>query len=404
MKPLKITIVATCLFISSFLILGCDNRGQTDKNWYKGNLHTHSYWSDGDEFPEMIMDWYKSRDYAFVALSDHNILAEVEKWITIRPDSIYQTAFQNYLDEYGEDWVEYRENNDTIRVKLKTFEEYKPLFEEEEHFLIMPSEEISDQYDGKPLHMNVTNIQKLIKPQGGTSILEVLQNNIDAVLKQREETGVPMMVHINHPNFHYAISLDVMTRLKGERFFEVYNGHPQVHNLGDSLHLGTEEMWDFINIAYLEKGQPLIYGLATDDSHHYHRKGSQFSNAGRGWVMVQADSLSPAALIEAMENGHFYSSTGVTLKDLSFIDNKISIAVEPSLGVDYSIAFIGCKNGQKEATILQESEGVNAEFTLSSDINFVRAKITSTKKHPNPVENMIYEMAWTQPVVFNDEL
>src|SRR5690606_30601860 len=188
------------------------------------------------------------------------------------------------------------------------------------------------------------------------------------------------------------------------RFFEVYNGHPQVHNLGDSLHLGTEEMWDFINIAYLEKGQPLIYGLATDDSHHYHRKGSQFSNAGRGWVMVQADSLSPAALIEAMENGHFYSSTGVTLKDLSFIDNKISIAVEPSLGVDYSIAFIGCKNGQKEATILQESEGVNAEFTLSSDINFVRAKITSTKKHPNPVENMIYEMAWTQPVVFNDEL
>ena len=205
MNSQKITLFALSFFIIAFLMLGCDNSGQTDKNWYKGNLHTHSYWSDGDEFPEMIMEWYKSNEYHFLALSDHNILAEVEKWVKIRPDSLYQAAFQNYLDEYGEDWVVYKEQNDTISVKLKTFEEYKPLFEEEESFLILPSEEISDRYDGKPLHMNVTNIQKLIKPQGGGSILEVLQNNIDAVLKQREETGVPMMVHINHPNFHYEI-------------------------------------------------------------------------------------------------------------------------------------------------------------------------------------------------------
>jgi hypothetical protein len=30
-----------------------------------GNLHTHSYWSDEDDFPEMIMDWYKTRGYDF---------------------------------------------------------------------------------------------------------------------------------------------------------------------------------------------------------------------------------------------------------------------------------------------------------------------------------------------------
>src|SRR5690606_9755569 len=190
------------LILCFLLFSGCKTQEQ---QYYKGNLHTHSYWSDGDEFPEMIMEWYKSNEYHFLALSDHNILAEVEKWVKIRPDSLYQAAFQNYLDQYGEDWVVYKEQNDTISVKLKTFEEYKPLFEEEESFLILPSEEISDRYDGKPLHMNVTNIQKLIKPQGGGSILEVLQNNIDAVLKQREETGVPMMVHINHPNFHYEI-------------------------------------------------------------------------------------------------------------------------------------------------------------------------------------------------------
>jgi hypothetical protein len=46
--------------------------------WYKGNTHTHSYWSDGDDFPEMIMDWYKSHGYDFISLSDHNTLAKAK--------------------------------------------------------------------------------------------------------------------------------------------------------------------------------------------------------------------------------------------------------------------------------------------------------------------------------------
>src|SRR5688572_19444462 len=36
--------------------------------WYEGNTHTHSYWSDGDDFPDMIMDWYKKHGYDFIAL------------------------------------------------------------------------------------------------------------------------------------------------------------------------------------------------------------------------------------------------------------------------------------------------------------------------------------------------
>ena len=133
------------------------------KKWYKGNLHTHSYWSDGDEFPEVIMDWYKSHDYQFVALSDHNILAEGEKWVTIREDSIYQNAFQAYLDTYGEDWVNHRLDTGRIQVQLKTYQAYKELFEEEGAFLIIQSEEITDLYEGKHVHLNATNIQEKIE-------------------------------------------------------------------------------------------------------------------------------------------------------------------------------------------------------------------------------------------------
>src|SRR5436305_1149885 len=52
-------------------------------HWYKGNLHTHSLWSDGDDFPEMIADWYKRKGYHFLGLSDHNVLAEGERWIDL---------------------------------------------------------------------------------------------------------------------------------------------------------------------------------------------------------------------------------------------------------------------------------------------------------------------------------
>ena len=52
-----------------------------EPRWLKGNLHTHSFWSDGDDFPEMIADWYKGKGYQFLALTDHNVLSEGEKWI-----------------------------------------------------------------------------------------------------------------------------------------------------------------------------------------------------------------------------------------------------------------------------------------------------------------------------------
>lgn len=388
-------------FLCLLAFSGCNQKSSDaiTQHWYKGNLHTHSYWSDGDEFPEVIMDWYKSHDYQFVALSDHNTLAEGDKWITIWEDSIYQNSFQRYLKEYGDAWVNYRMDSGQIEVKLKTYEEYRSRYEEKENFLIIQSEEISDNFEGKPLHMNATNVQTKIDPHGGNSVAEVLQHNLDAVNDQRESTGIPMIPHINHPNFHYAISLDDMISLHGERFFEVYNGHPQVHNRGDSAHISTEKMWDLINIAYIRDGKPLLYGLATDDSHNYHRKGSTWSNAGRGWIMVEADSLTPAALISSMEAGKFYATSGVVFKTVKFEDDALDVEVQSEPGITYTITFMGCKKGKSKPEEFATQEGVKASFKVTDDMLYVRCKVTSSKLQDNPIEGMLYEMAWTQPVV-----
>jgi hypothetical protein len=350
----------------------------------------------------MVLDWYKSNGYDFVALSDHNTMAREEKWKVIVKSPLYEESFQKYLEKFGKDWVVYKNDTGRTQVKLKTFDEYRTKMQDNS-FLIIPSEEITNYVDGKiPVHVNATNLQEFVEPPNAATVAETMQQSVDAVLQQRERTGVPMFPHINHPNFYWAITLEDMISLKGERFFEVYNGHQLVRNYGDSAHLGTEEMWDKINIAYAERNQPLMNGLATDDSHNYHQFGLAFANAGRGWIMVQAESLQAEALIEAMEAGKFYASTGVTLKKLYVKNNEINIEIAEAEGIKYTIEFIGVKKGENESQVIETIRGSVGSFKVTADYVFVRARISSTKLKSNPFEEGDFEMAWTQPISYTE--
>ena len=346
---LKIKNVTIYLYVLGLILfVSCAKQEKPVKKWFKGNLHAHSYWSDGDDFPEMIMDWYKTNDYDFTVLSDHNTLNEGDKWITISSKEYLQEGFKKYLEKYGEDWVNHRlDSTDNIQVKLKTYAEYEPLFKDE-NFIMIPSEEVTTGFEGKPIHINATNIQKKITPVKGNTKVEVIQNNIDAILAQRAALNVPIMPHINHPNFGFALTADDFVQLNNLYFFEVYNGHPAVFNEGDSTHLSTEQIWDIVNTAYARQNKPLLYGIATDDSHHYHQFGKKYSNAGRGWVMVQSDSLKASNIISAMEAGNFYGSTGVVLDEINLEKDKLNIKVKPEPKVNYKIEFIGVSKIDKK--------------------------------------------------------
>lgn len=395
---LRYLSVLAGIALISMCIYSCSPK--TELSWYKGNLHTHSFWSDGDDFPENIMNWYQNQGYHFVALSDHNTLAEGEKWITIPRHKKFDNLFDEYLDTYGPEWVEYRDTG-RLEVRLKTFDEYRPLFEKQDSFLILQGEEISDHFGDKSIHLNATNLQEVILPQGGEDVVDILQNNINAVLDQRERTGQPMIVHINHPNYLFSLTAEDLIQLEGERFFEVFNGHSIVYNFGDSIHMGTEEMWDVVNIAYAQQGKPLLYGIATDDSHHYHEIGMEWANAGRGWITVQSSELTAESLIEAMELGLFYASSGIELDAYSFENNRISIRVNPRKDINYRIVFVGHEKGAEGSRILKEVDGTEAVFELKEENVFVRAKIISNDPMDRPIEEAQYKMAWTQPVTYS---
>ena len=390
--------------------------------WYKGNIHTHSLWSDGDDYPEMIAAWYKERDYQFLVFTDHNVLHDKERWTDVDTNKGKRTAYDKLKKKFG-DWVDEREVDGRLEVRLKQFDEVRGKLAEPGKFLLIQGEEISDSFRRLPIHLNATNLKELIPPMHGESVADTIQNNVNAVIAQRERTGQAMMVHLNHPNFGYAVTAEDMMGLRGEKFFEVYNGHPGVHNTGDETRASTERIWDIVLAKRLgELNLPVMYGLATDDGHNYHNIPSRASEPGRGWVMVLADELTPERLIDALEAGQFYASSGVMLEKVVSASEGLDIKVRPEQGVSYTIEFLGTKQAADLAgrpvldkdgkpiratqiyskdigQVLKTVRGTEASYRFEGDELYVRARVVSSKKHPNPSEPGEFERAWAQPVV-----
>ena len=440
--------IRTSILIVGFAVssaIAAAASAETAARWFKGNLHTHSLWSDGDDYPEMIADWYKREGYHFLAISDHNVLQQGERWLELKqPVSIAGNVSQRgggsvlekYLRRFGPDWVEVRDEHGKRSVRLKPLDEYRELLEESGRFLMIPSEEITSTWrrpktettppQSGPVHINVTNPVEFVPPvNDADNAVAIMDRVLEAVATQREKSGQRMFAHINHPNFRWGITPEELTQVKGERFFEVYNGHPGVNNQGDATHLSMDALWDVMLTRRLaELNLPVVFGVAVDDSHHYHEIGVGKSNAGRGWVMVRAKHLTPESIIRAMEAGDFYATSGITLDEVKPEKNRLTIAIRTEPGVTYRTQFIGTRRGYSPASeiippatdqpqqtlphrryskeigaVLAEVEGAAPSYTLRGDEIYVRAKVISSKAKANGSVAGEMETAWTQPLV-----
>lgn len=417
-----VTAIAACGFVvhtaQAEVLEATDNR-----QWYRGNMHTHSHWSDGDDYLEMIAFWYRERDYQFLVFTDHNVLANTERWIDVEKSKGGMPAFEKLKARFPEVVRERTTFFGTLQTRLSTFHEVADRFDEPGKFLLVQGEEISDRFAEKPIHLCAGNVVEVIPPMQGGSVLETMQNNVRAVIAQREKTGQPMIVHLNHPNYGYAVTAEELMRVRGERFFEVYNGHPSVFNSGDHQHASTDRMWDIILAHRLTELQmPIMYGLAVDDGHNYHTMTQHHSNPGRGWVMVLAKELKADSLIEALEAGQFYASSGVRLRRVSWTEEAMTVEIEPVEGETYETEFIGTRLGFDSASkpvidaegtevhatriysneigeTLKKVEGIRAEYRFAGDELYVRARVTSSALPSNPGEAGERKRAWVQPVL-----
>jgi len=297
--------------------------------WYKGNTHTHTLNSDGDSTPDDVAKWYREHGYRFLVLSDHNFLTSVEGLNAVHGAS--------------------------------------------EQFLLIKGEEVSDTFADKPIHVNGLDLSERVEPRHGSSVVDVVQRNLDAI---RKAGGVP---HINHPNYGWAITADELGQVRNDKLFEIFNGHHLVNNLGGGGVPGMEEVWDRI----LSSGK-LIYGLADDDAHVFKQPGNpNVPGPGRGWVVVRAERLAARPIVEALERGDFYASTGVELSDYQVTAAAITIAIRQEPSSKYRVQFIG-RNGQ----VLSEAISSPAVYEFKGNELYVRARILESNGR----------VAWTQPV------
>jgi hypothetical protein len=307
-------------------------RGQTPTakpRWYKGNTHTHTVNSDGDSTPDEVVRWYREHGYQFLVLTDHNFLTSIDGLNAL----------------HGAD----------------------------DRFLVVKGEEVTSPFGEKALHVNGLDVSRKVDQATGQSVVEILQKNVDAI---RAANGVP---HINHPNFRWSITGDELRQIRNNKLFEVYNGHPQVNNLGGGGVPGVEEVWD----AILSSGI-LLYGVAVDDAHTFKQPGNpNVAGPGRGWVSVRAARLEARALVEAIERGDFYASNGVELDDLQATPERIFVAVKPVAWSKYRVQFLG-----KGGRLLAESIEPSATYVPKGDEGYVRARVLESNGR----------MAWIQPV------
>ncbi|HPK37760.1 MAG TPA: hypothetical protein PLH01_05720 [Kiritimatiellia bacterium] len=412
--------------------------------WFRGNLHMHTYWSDGRAFPEQAIALYKQLGYDFISVSDHNVFAEDRNvWRSVEdkgkgwPPVVTRTLYDAYVKEFGSE-VETRQENGKTWVRLKTHDEMVRRFGEPGRFLLMPAVEITQHLSdrGIQVHMNYVNLPDVIPSvKGGplnrrvdaerTEVRNVIRTSTEQVAQLAAKEKRPYMLMLNHPQWIYW---DIMPQHlidnPAVRFFEVCNGGSAFAPHPDAPGLTNDSFWDAVNAFRARDGAPLLYGVGSDDTHYYLNRTPE-QRLADAWVMVRSAALTPEALFGAMHAGDFYTSTGVTLEDVDFrpANRTLRVRVRPEPGVTYRIRFITTRKGFDPSVRTVEApavkgrgartlpiysadigqtvsqvEGTTASYRMAPDDLYVRAKIESSvpsgyKRHFHPD----VQVAWTQP-------
>lgn len=285
----------------------------------KGNIHTHTSWSDGDSLPEVVYRWYRDHGYNFLVVTDHN------------------------------------SRTDPLQFKA---------IERKKSFVLVPGEEVTMMGAGKQVHVNALCTKSTI---GGHHAEHQGESLAWAVHKILEQGGVAL---VNHPNFDWSLNANDVAAARGAQLLEIASGHPWVHTEGDATHQSHEAIWD----AMLSQGLTFA-GVAVDDSHHFRGPGkdpAHLALPGRAWIQVFAETADRDQICAALAKGSLYASTGAVIKRITVKDDTYVVALGH---VEAKVEFIG-QDGVILQTGAPDAEG-NATYRLAGTEVYVRARITT---------------------------
>jgi hypothetical protein len=300
------------------------------RRWLKGNTHTHTQYSDGDSPPDLVVDWYEAHGYDFLFLTDHNILIPDDHLARLQRGSM-------------------------------------PVWQGEEVTMAA-------------VHVNGLGVKELIAPPWpGRSMYEAeVEHSHDHRVRWAVEQILAQgaVAHVNHPNYLFTLSVDDLKASGEIGLLEVANGHPGVNNEGNETSPATEVIWD----SLLTDGGR-IWGVASDDAHHFQTWGETYSNPGRGWLQVVAESALLGDVLQALRVGRIYCSTGLVLS--AYEASASDVSLELSGAGAATIELIG-----PGGAVLETVSGERAHFRLTAAGAYARIRATAPDGR----------QLWTQPI------
>lgn len=299
--------------------------------WFKGNLHAHSTNSDGQLRPEQVIQWYRSRGYHFLALTEHRVLTEAR--------------------EVAED------------------------------FILLSGVEM-DGIDPTAGNYHLVGLGLKRAPdlsfyQGDRHWLETIVDMQEMIAALRE---VGATVFLAHPYWSGEMSKNLL-QMEGCIGVEVWNG--------------ACEVWDCKGLSVVHWDDLLaagrrLWGIGADDCHWWPGR----DDAGLGWVWVKAAELTSEAILAALEQGHFYASSGPQIHELRLESGEVYVRCSPAVAID----FIGV--GSLSRRIVAPPGETITEATYRLDEKYAgREKFLRYLRVA--CQDAQYRWAWSNPIFFD---
>ena len=313
---------------------------EAQKPQFKANLHSHSTLSDGHLTPEQLARLYREHGYAVLAITDHE--APYDNSALSTPDFLMLTGYEAYIrpqanghmDPYG---PEIHLNLLSREPHNRTFIAYDPNF-----CKYMPHE-----------------LAESLPQAGQKGPRSYTPAYINGFIRDARKAGY--LVTYNHPCWSME-SDERILQYEGCFSLEIFNTGSQKINGYECNGALYDRM--------LRAGKPL-FCHGSDDNHNVHPVGDALCDSFGAWTMILADRLDYDSVINALEHGDFYASTGPTITELSIEGSKVHLACTPAARV---VMLSSPKRGQSVYDPAGQSV-CSADFEIPDSAPYVRFSV-----------------------------
>lgn len=285
----------------------------------KGGLHCHTTRSDGKCSPEEVIRLHVKNGYDFLALTDHRIY----NYENFAPETDITIIPGTELDATFEHTNGFRTYHTVCLGENNDSNGYS-----------------QDEEIAVPACKNQEDFQKVLDDVHA-------KNNITFYC---------------HPEWS-STPARYFDKLQGEFAMEVWNsGSVFSHDIDKNA-----PYWD----EMLGLGHK-IWGVAVDDGH-------RITDHCNGWVMVNSEN-NIKSILEALQNGSFYSSCGPVIKDFYVEDGVAYIEADEGVTAWFS--------ADKHPTAKVDTFDGKASFKIGDNYEYIRVSVTDKDG----------KRAWTNPI------